>query len=785
MLTCRDDARGWALPALAICFTVGSFTPFAQGQPFTDAGGEPPFIGCGKSRAAARVFRAASAQTTDPAYLEMMNHTDVLHYALDIEITNIDPANNTCTITGSNTMTIRSLSASLSEFSFRLRSQFDVPAAYINGSTQVTVTTTTPSTRLVTLDRIYGMDETFDLTIEYTGNTVSVSWGSIEVRSHSGGIPIVSTLSEPYYAYTWWPAKDGEVLLAGDNSDKATLEFFITAPDNFTVAANGLLVGTDSLAGNRKRFRWASDYPIATYLVSFSATQYNTWTAAYNHPGGSMPVEFYIYPSSDYPANRAAWEKAVDMLETFRPIFGEYPFIDEKYGIYNFPFGGGMEHQTITGQGGFSEWLTSHELAHQWWGDMITCKTWNHIWLNEGFATYAEALWEEHKPGSSGLPALISYMAGRKYLGAGSVYVYDDEVDELGQIFHGGTSYRKGAWVLHMLRHVLGDESFFAALAAYRSAFEHGAVTTEDFQAVCENFYGGEDLAWFFQEWVYGERAPAYAWGFDTVEVNGKHYLLVAVDQTQLASYQRFEMPIDIVVDEETYVVFNDADPEHFVIPVPSAPTSVQFDPDEWILRYSVTEMAYNPGPPAIVETDPAPGEAVAYSDATTSITITFHTNVNVAADDISLVGADTGSWPVTLAGGAGGDINPVVVNLPFPLLPDSYTLTVASGIEASNSGLPLDGELADPNDPGSLPSGDGVAGGDAVIGFTVTSSLTPGDFDGDTDRDVYDVDEFTACMTGPEAASIRPECAPGDFDLDYNVDLADFRVFQAMLSSP
>ncbi len=732
-----------------------------------------------------------------------MNDTDVVHYALDIEVTNIDPANNTCTITGSNTITIRSLSASLSQFSFRLRSQFAVTAAYINGSTPVTVTTATPSTRVVTLDRIYGMDETFDLTIEYTGATVSVSWGSIEVRTHSGGIPIVSTLSEPYYAYTWWPAKDGEVLLPGDNSDKATLEFFITVPDNFTVAANGLLIGTDSLADNRKRFRWASDYPIATYLVSFAATQYNTWTAEYKHPGGSMPVEFYIYPWWDNLPNRAAWEKAVDMLETFRPIFGEYPFIDEKYGIYNFPFGGGMEHQTITGQTGFGEWLTSHELAHQWWGDSVTCKTWNHIWLNEGFATYAEALWVEYKPGSSGTPALISYMAGMKYLGGGSVYVYDDEVGDLGQIFHGGTSYRKGAWVLHMLRHVLGDKNFFAALTAYRSAFEHGAVTTEDFQNVCENFYSGQDLNWFFQEWVYGERAPTYAWGFDTVEVNGKHYLLVAVDQTQLASYQRFAMPIDIVVDGDRYVVFNDADPEHFVISLPSAPTSVQFDPDEWILRDGVTQTAYDPGPPAIVETDPAPGEAVAYTDATTRITITFHTNVNVAPDDISLatepraqatgpapkdislVGVVTGSWALTLAGAAGGGMNPVTVNLPFPLLPDAYTLTVTSGIEASNSGLPLDGEMADPSDPGSLPSGDGVAGGDAVIAFSVTSSFIPGDFDGDTDRDVYDVDEFIACMIGPEAASITPECAPGDLDLDNNVDLADFRVFQAMLSSP
>ncbi len=269
------------------------------------------------------------------------------------------------------------------------------------------------------------------------------------------------------------------------------------------------------------------------------------------------------------------------------------------------------------------------------------------------------------------------------------------------------------------------------------------------------------------------------------MEVNGKHYLLVAVDQTQFASYQRFAMPIDIVVDGKTHVVFNDADPEHFVIPLPSAPTLVQFDPNEWVLRSSVTEVAYAPGPPTIVETDPAPGEAAAYSDAITNITITFHTDVNVAPNDISLVGSDTGSWPLTLADGSGGSMNPVTLNLPFPLLPDAYTLVVTSGIKALGSGLPLDGEMADPNDPDSLPSGDGVAGGHAVIAFTVVSRLIPGDFDGDTDRDVYDVDEFVVCMTGPQTAPIIPQCAPGDFDLDHNVDLADFRIFQAMLSSP
>lgn len=571
-----DELRRRAAATLIVVgLTAGSFVTLAQAQSSTRGYDARSVHRYGHTQTAARRLTAERVGLPDAAYLETLDDTDVLHYALEIEISNLDPANNTCTITGSNTMTIQSKSALLSEFTFRLRHQYNITGAYIDGLTPVTVTTVSDTTRVVTLDRTYGLNDVFTLTIEYTGDSVSAAFGSIEVDTHSDSIPVVATLSEPYYAYTWWPVKDGDLYQPGDNSDKATLDFSITVPDNFTVPSNGLLQGVDTLSGSRKRYRWASDYPITTYLVSFAATEYNTWTVDYNHPGGTMPVEFYIYPSRDTTANRAAWEKVIDMLETLRPLFGEYPFIDEKYGIYNFPFGGGMEHQTITGQSGFSEWLTVHELAHQWWGDMITCKTWNHIWLNEGFASYTEALWFEHKPGSSGLPALKNYMAGMKYTDGGSVYVYDDEVDELWEIFNGNTSYHKGAWVLHMLRHVLGDEDFFDALAAYRAAFEYGAATTEDFQAVCENFYEGGNLGWFFQEWIYGEWAPAYAWGWKSVQVSGNHYLLLYIIQTQPTTYPQFTMPIDIVVDGTTYVVFNDADAEHFVIPIPSAPTTV------------------------------------------------------------------------------------------------------------------------------------------------------------------------------------------------------------------
>ncbi len=698
--------------ATVLCASAGF------GQDLAPGDDKPPFRGCGKAWAASRMFHTEPAPPLSAARLEAMAETDVLHNALDIEITNLNPAGNTCTITGSNVITIQSKSSALTEFTFRLRSQFNVTGVFVNGTTPVVVATPSTSTRVVTLDRAYGMDEIFDLTIEYTGSTVSSAFGSIEVTTHSGGIPIVASLSEPYYAYTWWPAKDGDVFLPGDNSDMATLELAVTVPDTFTVTSNGVLQGTDVLPGARKRFRWASNYPIATYLVSFSATEYHTWSVNYTYPGGSMPVEFFVYPSQDSPSNRSAWNKVIDMLPVFGSLFGEYPFINEKYGMYNFPFGGGMEHQTITGQSGFWESVTAHELAHQWWGDLVTCKTWNHIWLNEGFASYAEALWAENKPGSTGLPALKSYLAGQRYTGSGSVYVYNNEVDQLWEIFNSATTYAKGSWVLHMLRHVLGDDNFFNALAAYRAAFQHRAATTEDLQAVCETFYGGNSLSWFFQEWVYGEYAPSYDWGWDSILLEGNRYLLLSIDQTQTFPLQRFTMPIDIVVDGATHVVFNDADTQNFLIPIAATPSTVQFDPDDWILRDGDSEVSYVPGPPKIVRTNPAPGETVGFSSSMTTMTVVFHTDVDASSADFSLVGATTGPHALALA--SGSSTNPIKLQSVGPLLPDTYTLTVFPGVTALDSLMALDGEVANPVDPASLPSGDGQPGGIAVIQFTV-----------------------------------------------------------------
>ncbi len=564
--------------------------------------GEPHRIGCNQGKALARRFLASKGmQESGTNRAEVLEDTDVLHYQLDFEVSNLYGPGGV-TITGSNRMSVRSLTANLTEFTFRLHDVFTITGAYLNDTTPATVSSENWTTRVVTLDRPYGVGEEFTLTIEYTGSPTGIYQGQ------QSGIPFVATLSEAWWSFTFWPVKDGDIGDPGDNSEKATMEFSITVPDNFDVPSNGVLQSVDVLPGNRARYNWASNYPNSAYGVSFAVSEYNRWTGYYDHAGGSMPVEFYIYDSVDTPGHRADWDICIDMLGVFAELFGEYPFIDEKYGIYSAPWGGGMEHQTMTGQGGnfgFFESLTAHELAHSWWGNMITCKHWNDMWLNEGFATYGEALWEEFKDGTPNAFAYYNSMQDNKPFNAGAggtVYIYPWELTE-GRIFSGTYSYAKGAWVLHQLRGVVGDEAFFDIIAAYRAAYAYSGATTEQFIALASATYG-EDLAWFFDQWVYNAGAPAYEYGWKTENIDGQDYLYVRISQTQGSpDPEVFTMPVRLAVttgrSSEAITVWNDEREQYYVLSVSGPVSGMLFDPFEWILRTGAVSAPYAPVAPS------------------------------------------------------------------------------------------------------------------------------------------------------------------------------------------
>jgi aminopeptidase N len=673
---------------------------------------------CGHQRSLRTLF--AEGLPPSLANLENPTDTDVTRYILDIEA-----VPSTSTIGGSVTIRAQSLINGLTQFHFRLRDNFTISAITLD-TRPITFVRESVTTCRAEFDRAYNQNESFDLKITYSGVTVSRGFGSIEFGTHGASIPYVFTLSEPFYCYTWWPAKE-------ENGDKALADIWVTVPSTISVVSNGLLTGTEVVAGGKMKYKWSTNYPIAPYLICFGATNFNSWTQTYSGLGFSMPVQFYVWPENDTPTNRAAWEKCLQMLATYKDIYGLYPFINEKYGIYQFVFSGGMEHQTITGQGTgsttFNEGVTSHELGHQWWGDMVTCKTWSDIALNEGFATYTEALWLEKQPGSGGQPALTAAMASRKPT-AHNESVYRTNVTDPNSIFSTNYAYRRGAWLLHQLRHIVGDTTFFNILAAYRNQYQYSSATWDDFAAVASSVYG-QDLSWYFTKWVYGIGAPAYSYGYQNVVVNGKPYLLLSVNQTQQAGWGTFIFPIDVrgtvSGSPVTKSVWNDALAEYYVIPMTGTASGVTLDPDGWILTTAVTNVTYTPGPPKIIETSPAPGATA--NLGTQVVKITFHTPVNATAGAFTVVGDRYGSQAFSYSYDSGS--NTAILTLAGALPKDNYTLTVSDTITAVNSGQRLDGEVANPNSITALPSGNGTALGSAIIKFKVAPVVSRPSFVG------------------------------------------------------
>jgi hypothetical protein len=288
-----------------------------------------------------------------------------------------------------------------------------------------------------------------------------------------------------------------------------------------------------------------------------------------------------------------------EMIKVFADLFGEYPFVKEKYGHAEIAPGivGGMEHQTCTSLNyddylenpDHIDWLVSHELAHQWWGDLITCADFHHIWLNEGFATYSSAFWYEHLYGKG---AASTYMMSQgKYIGPGTIYVENPENFET--IFVYRLTYLKAAWVLHMLRHTVTDPVFFEILKTYAASplHKYGTATTAQFREICEEI-SGLNLKKFFQQWIYSEYYPYYSYGWSIKEDTDSYRIKVRIDQVQQEKIREnlrfFWMPVDVKINMEdsdtTFVIMDSLKSQTFEFSVNEKPLMVELDPNNWIL---------------------------------------------------------------------------------------------------------------------------------------------------------------------------------------------------------
>jgi len=493
---------------------------------------------------------------------------DVHHYDLDLDL---DPAAKI--LSGTVTVTAEVTGDSLSALDLNLTQNMTVTSALSGGL--AAGFGRSGGILTVTLDRVYTAGEAVTVAVTYSGNPAGGAFG----WDSYGSQDMIWTLSEPYGARDWWPCKDL-------NSDKAdSVDVTVTVPDNLVVVSQGLVV-SDVANGATRTTHWKSNYPIATYLVSLAIHNYTTYSDWYAPllGGDPMEVQFYIYPSH-LGVVEPNYSLTVPMIGVFAQAYGEYPFVEEKYGHAEFPWGGGMEHQTISSLGGWSEDLISHELAHQWWGDMVTCEDFGHVWLNEGFATWSEALWAEQYYDAA---TYQQYMDIASYFGPGTIFV-EDPLSQT--IFDGDLSYNKGSWVVHMLRGVLGDTDFFDGLIQYRSNQLYAGATTEDLQAALEAV-SGRDLTAFFQQWIYGEYFPVYSYSW--VPGPGADEITVTIVQEQ-TNTGVFTMPVPLRVGTTTGItditVENDQATQDFVLQVTGTPQSVILDPDRWILRQVHSEV--------------------------------------------------------------------------------------------------------------------------------------------------------------------------------------------------
>jgi len=440
------------------------------------------------------------------------------------------------------------------------------------------------------------------------------------------GRPVVASVSEPWSARSWWPCKD-------DPTDKATFTASLYVPPGMVAISNGDAVdalatteidpesplvldrllaqgGMDPLRDDLIGYHWSEPVPISTYLFSLAASYYDEFGEQYHGPAGDFEIRHFVYPEV---LELAESDFAIlpDMLDLFGAQLGPYPFPGQKYGMVMFEWDGAMEHPTavtygdkyVTGDGRY-ETIIAHELAHQWFGNLVTVRDWSHIWLQEGAATYLEALWAEHLDGAAGLRLFMLQHMGVGY--GTEPLVRSSGVDDPWYYFEMPV-YHKGAWVLHMLRRLLGDELFFQCLREFLNDphLQQENAVSDDLVRVCEETSGYE-LDWFFDQWLYRNNHPVFSVELDPGDPILERPCRVVLRQVQdpdpVYGPEAYIAPLDLRLRgggvDTTLTVWVGCPEDPFEFDLPAAITEVQLDPGGWLLHRvaSITPVATLPG---------------------------------------------------------------------------------------------------------------------------------------------------------------------------------------------
>lgn len=441
-------------------------------------------------------------------------------------------------------------------------------------------------------------DDTLQARIEYAGAPEPYvepwgTWGVVWSQDR------VFTLNVIEGARHWFPCNDRL-------DDKATVELLVSVPEPWLVAAPGALLAQESVPDARTLFHWSADWPLPTYLIHFAAGPYVLTEE--EHDG--VPYQFYLHPTL-YEDAADTFAHAAAATELWVARYGDYPF--PKVAFDEIDLGGAVENPSCVSIGTqilvpaqVYEDVIAHEMSHSWFQGVVTCATWDDVWLSEGMATYHEALYHEHVHG----PGTIADYTDSLAISYRAIAEMSEGYFPLSQpeVLWGVTTYRKGALVLHTLSHLMGRDIFDQFLNDYLDEFAWGNASTADFQATAEAS-SGLALASFFDEWVHGIGYPQFglAWRYDSEDSTVE----IAVNQAQPEDWPIFRsVPLELQIDDgqvqmqcETMDLTDRLTVASFQVPF--QPATVTLDPDRWLLK-TVEPMDF-PDLPVEPEPDPEP----------------------------------------------------------------------------------------------------------------------------------------------------------------------------------
>ena len=507
----------------------------------------------------------------------------------------------------------------------KLEIRIDPQAQRIEGTASTTFTPINDGLRHVEYDAVEM--EISDVRIEGRRNRPAYTYDGAHLRIELGGArkageeltTVVSYAASPRRGLYFvepdeaYPDKPVHVWSQGQDEDSrhwfpcfdfpnelATSEVLVTVPKPMTAVSNGRLVRVRDL-GEERSFHWRQTVPHVAYLLSVAAGDFDEIKGKVD----GTPLQYYVAKGRSAEGRRALG-RTPDIIRFFNERIGiPYPYV--KYAqvvVADFIFGG-MENVSATTltdtilhdrrahpeYGDVVDGLVAHELAHQWFGDLLTCRDWAHGWLNEGFATYFDALFTEHRRGVDAFRHQMRVNA-QTYLQADAQRyrrpivsgVYNEPIDLFDRQF-----YEKGSWVLHMLRFQLGDELFWKAIRHYAAKHRGGNVTTPDLQRAIEQATG-RNLDAFFEQWVYGAGHPKLTLAFEWDDSAKQAKLTVKQTQsTEHDTAEVFRTPVEVDFalgrSSQSFRIQLTEREQSFYFPLPERPKMVRFDPGGWLLK--------------------------------------------------------------------------------------------------------------------------------------------------------------------------------------------------------